>query len=96
MTTTITLPTQEYNRAKAYAEEQNLSMDELFAMLINQMTFEEDSFDLPDFGLFNPFEHTQEELDARFDEIEKECENEEGIPHEQMMAELKKEFPWLQ
>ena len=29
MTTTISLPTAEYDLAKAYAEEQNLSMDEI-------------------------------------------------------------------
>ena len=56
MTTTISLPVAEYNRAKTFAVE---------------------------------------ELSARIDESEKQFERGEYKSHEQMMADLKKEFPWL-
>ena len=43
MTTTISIPTAEYNRAKAYAKERNLSIEELFVVLLGQLTSEEDA-----------------------------------------------------
>ena len=38
MTTTISIPTSEYNRAKVYAKERNLSIDELVVALLGQLT----------------------------------------------------------
>lgn len=44
MTTTISLPPAEYDLAKAYAEEQNISMEELLVSLIRTLTLrQEDS-----------------------------------------------------
>ena len=34
MTTSVSIPSTEYNLALAYANERNISMDELFATLI--------------------------------------------------------------
>ena len=69
MTTTISIPTAEYNRAKAYAKEHNLSIEELFVVLLGQLTSEEDAIwdkhDTP----ANPYTH--EELMARIDEGER-------------------------
>ena len=69
MTTTISIPTAEYNRAKAYAKERNLSIEELFVVLLGQLTSEEDAIwdkhDTP----ANPYTH--EELMARIDEGER-------------------------
>ena len=99
MNTTITLNTATYNKAKTYADERHMTVDELLMALINAMpanTGDNEKWDaLPCEMLFNPNEHTQEEIDARFDEIEQELEEEEGITHEEMMSELKQEFEWL-
>ena len=69
MTTTISIPTAEYNRAKAYAKERNLSIEELFVVLLGQLTSEEDAIwdkhDTP----ANPYTH--EERMARIDEGER-------------------------
>lgn len=97
MTATISLPRADYNRAKALAEDSNMTISELFIALLEQFAPSKDDSEwdtLPSIG-FNPHDHTQEEIDARFDEIEEELETEEGITHEQMMEELKKEFSWL-
>lgn len=94
MTTTISLPIDEYNRAKTFAEEQNLSMDELFVALIGQLTLREEDavWNQQD---FKQTPYTIEELSARIDESEKQFERGEYKSHEQMMADLKNEFPWL-
>ena len=42
MTTTISIPAAEYKRAKAFAKERNLSIEELFVALLGQLTSEED------------------------------------------------------
>ena len=95
MTTTISIPTAEYNRAKAYAKERNLSIEELFVVLLGQLTSEEeedaiwDKHDTP----ANPYTH--EELMARIDEGERQFEQGEYKTHEQLMSELKEEFSWL-
>jgi len=94
MTTTISIPTSEYNRAKVYAKERNLSIDELVVALLGQLTSRDedaiwgsmDAGDLP---------YTHEELMARIDEGEAQFERGEYKTHEQMMAELKEEFSWL-
>ena len=87
MTTTISIPTAEYNRAKAYAKERNLSIEELFVVLLGQLTSEEDAIwdkhDTP----ANPYTH--EELMARIDEGERQFEHGEYKTHEQLMSELK-------
>ena len=99
MNTTITLNTATYNKAKMYADEHHMTVKELVVVLINSMPTGaeyDDGYDnMPSGMLFNPNEHTQEEIDARFDEIEKELEEEEGVTHHEMMSELKKEFEWL-
>jgi len=94
MTTTISLPTAEYDLAKAYAKEQNLSMDELFVHLIRMLTprHEDDLWnnqgqDLPPY--------TTDELSSRIEEGEAQFERGEYFTHEEMMANLKREFSWL-
>ena len=80
-------------RAKAYAKERNLSIEELFVVLLGQLTSEEDTtwdkHDTPE----KPY--TQEELMARIDEGERQFEQGEYKTHEQLMSELKEEFSWL-
>ena len=87
MTTTISIPTAEYNRAKAYTKERNLSIEELFVVLLGQLTSEEDAIwdkhDTP----ANPYTH--EELMALIDEGERQFEHGEYKTHEQLMSELK-------
>ena len=93
MTTTISIPTAEYNRAKAYAKECNLSIEELFVVLLGQLTSDEDvAWDDHDSDI-HPYTH--EELMARIDEGERQFEQGEYKTHEQLMSEMKKEFPWL-
>ena len=93
MTTTISIPTTEYNRAKAFAKERNLSIDELFVALLGQLTSEEDAvWDKHDSDA-QPYTH--EELMARIEEGEAQFERGEFKSHEQLMAELKEEFSWL-
>ena len=93
MTTTISIPTAEYNRAKAYAKERNLSIEELFVVLLGQLTSDEDvAWDDHDSDI-HPYTH--EELMARIDEGERQFEQGEYKNHEQLMSEMKKEFPWL-
>ena len=87
MTTTISIPTAEYNRAKAFAKERNLSIDELFVALLGQLTSEEDAvWDKHDSDA-QPYTH--EELMARIEEGEAQFERGEFKSHEQLMAELK-------
>ena len=93
MTTTISIPTAEYNRAKAYAKERNLSIEELFVVLLGQLTSEEDAtWDKHDSDV-QPYTH--DELMARIEEGEAQFERGEYKTHEQLMAELKEEFSWL-
>ena len=95
MTTTISLPIADYNRAKSFAEEQKLDMNELFAALIGQLTLKEED---------EPWNHiakdlqpyTQEELLARIEKGEAQFERGEYKTHEQLMAELQEELSWLQ
>ena len=98
MTTTISIPTAEYNRAKAFAKERNLSIEELFVALLGQLTSEEDViWDKHDSDIL-PYTHepyTHEELMARIDEGERQFEQGEYKTHEQLMSELKEEFSWL-
>ena len=67
MTTTISLPVAEYNRAKTFAEEQNLSIDELFVALIGQLTLKEEDAVWNQHDFKQP-PYTIEELSARIDE----------------------------
>jgi len=94
MTTTISLPTAEYDIAKAYAKEKNLSVDELFLALIRMLpSYEEDlkwSSQKEDL-----LPYSMEELNARIDEAEAQFQRGEYVTHEQMMDELKAEFSWL-
>jgi hypothetical protein len=93
MTTTISIPTAEYNRAKAFAKERNLSIDELIVVLLGQLTSEEDTiWDKHDSDV-QPYTH--EELMARIDEGEAQFERGEFKTHDQLMNELKEEFSWL-
>jgi hypothetical protein len=94
MTTTISIPTSEYNRAQAFAKERNLSIDELFIVLLGQYVTNEDD------AIWNNLQeeeapYTQEELMARIDEGEAQFERGEFKTHEQMMQELREEFSWL-
>ena len=94
MTTTISIPTSEYNRAQAFAKERNLSIDELFIVLLGQYVTNEDD------AICNNLQeeeapYTQEELMARIDEGEAQFERGEFKTHEQMMQELREEFSWL-
>ena len=94
MTTTISIPTSEYNRAKAFAKERNLSIDELFIVLLGQyVTNEDDS--IWNSRLEKEPPYTQEELMARIDKGEAQFERGEYKTHEQMMQELREEFSWL-
>ena len=93
MTTTISIPTAEYNRAKAYAKERNLSIEELFVVLLGQLTSEEDASWDNQYSDVIPYTH--EELMARIDEGEAQFERGEYKTHEQLMSELKEEFSWL-
>ena len=96
----ISIPNIDYQRAKALADERHITVSELFIMLINNVAdgnkFRTDTpNELTDGLSFNPYQCSQEDLDRRFDEIEKELDEEEGISHEQMMNELRQEFEWL-
>ena len=94
MTTTISLPTADYDMAKAYAQEQNLSVDELFVSLIRMLPqYEEDLKWNHQKEVLQPY--TMEELNARIDESEAEFQRGEYITHEQLMNDLKAEFSWL-
>jgi hypothetical protein len=93
MTTTISIPTSAYNRAKAFAKERNLSIDELFVVLLGQLTSEADVvWDSHDSDI-QPY--TSDELMTRIDEGEAQFERGECKTHEQLMSELKEEFVWL-
>jgi len=94
MTTTISLPIEEYNRARLFAEEQNISLDELLVMLIGQLTLKDEdaSWYKQDEG-FAPY--TKEELMVRVEEGEAQFERGEYKTHEQLMSEIQQEFPWL-
>jgi hypothetical protein len=93
MTTTISIPTSEYNRAKVYAKERNLSIDELFIVLLGQLTSRDEDAAWESMSADQPYTH--EELMARINEGEAQFERGEYKTHEQMMAELRKEFSWL-
>ena len=94
MTTTISLPTEEYNLALAYAQEQHISIDELVSSLIKQLTLRQDdevwNMHAPDL-----LPYSLEELSSRIDEGEAQFERGEYISHEQLMAKLQEEFAWL-
>lgn len=94
MTANITLSIKDYHRAKAYAEEQNLSLDELFVSLIGQLTLKDEDKD------WNALEtdmslYTMEELEGRINLGEQQFANGECKTHEQLMAELQQQYPWL-
>ena len=73
MNTTISIPTAEYDRARTFAKEQNLSLDELFAVLIGQLTLKEE--DAAWYSLDEPLiPYTYDELQARIDEGEAQFE----------------------
>jgi len=94
MTTSVSIPPAEYNLAKAYAQERNMSMDELFVTLIRMLPqFEEEQRWNSTKEDLSPY--TMEELDARINEAEAQFERGEYVTHEQMMDELKAEFAWL-
>ncbi len=93
MTTTISLPPAEYDLAKAYAEAQNISMDELFVSLIRTLTLRQEDSVWENTQQLPPY--TMDEIDNRIDEGEAQFERGEFITHEQMMDDLKKEFSWL-
>ena len=94
MTTTITLPFKDYNRAKTFAKEQNLSIDELFVALIGQLTLKEEDDAWNHINESKP-EYTEEEINERIDEGELQFERGEFKTHAQMMADLQEEFSWL-
>ena len=94
MTTTISLPTAEYDIARDYAKEQNLSMDELFINLIRMLDTYRDGEKWGEQNEQLP-PYTMEELSQRVDEGELQFERGEYVTHEQMMADLKEEFSWL-
>ena len=94
MTTSISIPTAEYNRAKNYARMRNLSIDELFVNLIRMLPQkQDDEVWFSEEKMLEPY--TIEELEERIDEGEAQFERGEYITHEQMMAGLKEEFSWL-
>ncbi|MBQ8153372.1 MAG: hypothetical protein IJ069_06805 [Prevotella sp.] len=100
MNTTISIPQVDFQRAKALADERHITISELFVMLINNVSDVDkmtigSSENLYNGLLFDPYQCSQEDLNRRFDEIERELDEEEGIPHEQMMDELRQEFTWL-
>jgi len=93
MTTTISIPTEEYKRAKAFARERDLSIEELFVVLLGQLRSEDDAvWDQHDSDVVP---YTYEELQARIDEGEAQFERGEYKSHEQLMSELQEEYPWL-
>ena len=94
MTTTISIPTAEYNRAKKFAKECNLSIDELFVVLLGQLTTKEEDIH------WNHQEtdlapYCKEELIDRIEEGEAQFDRGEYKTHEQLMSELQEEFSWL-
>ena len=94
MTTSVSIPSAEYNLAMAYAHERNMSMDELFVSLIRMLPqYEEDQLWSSKDGELTPY--SMEELDARIDEAEAQVERGDCVTHEQMMNDLKAEFAWL-
>ena len=93
MTTTISSPTEEYKRAKAFASERDLSIEELFVALLGQLKSEDDAiWDQHDADVVP---YTYEELQARIDEGEAQFERGEYKSHEQLMSELQEEYSWL-
>ena len=93
MTTTISIPTEEYKRAKAFARERDLSIEELFVALLGQLKSEDDAiWDQHDADVVP---YTYEELQARIDEGEAQFERGEYKSHEQLMSELQEEYSWL-
>lgn len=91
MNTTISIPTAGYDRARTFAKEQNLSLDELFAVLIGQLTLKEE--DAAWYSLDEPLiPYTYDELQARIDEGEAQFERGECKTHEQLMSELQEEL----
>ena len=95
MTTTISLPVSDYNRAKAYAKERDLSIDELFVALLGQLTSREEDAIWENMKTDRE-SYSHQELMARIDEGEAQFERGEYKTHEQMMAALREEFSWLQ
>lgn len=94
MTTSISIPKDEYIRAKDFAQSRNLSIDELLVTLIRMLPDkQEDEMWYKDDVLLQPY--TLEELQERIDEGEAQFERGEFVTHEIMMANLKNEFSWL-
>ena len=94
MTTSVSIPTEEYNLAQAYANERNISLDELVVSLIRMLPqYEEDQKWLSLHEEQAPY--TKEELEARIEEGEAQFKRGEYVTHEQMMEDLKAEFAWL-
>ena len=87
MTTTISIPTEEYKRAKAFARERDLSIE------VGQLKSEDDAiWDQHDADVVP---YTYEELQTRIDEGEAQFERGEYKSHEQLMSELQEEYSWL-
>ena len=94
MTTSVSIPSAEYDLAMAYAHKRNMSMDELFVSLIRMLPqYEEDQLWNSEAVEQPPY--TMEELDSRINESETQFERGEYVTHEQMMNDLKAEFSWL-
>lgn len=69
-------------------------MDELFVSLIGQLTLKDEDKD------WNALEtdmslYTMEELEGRINLGEQQFANGECKTHEQLMAELQQQYPWL-
>ena len=93
MTTTISIPTAEYNRAKALAKERDLSIEELIVVLLGQLSSDDDYlWNRKDSDVLP---YTLNELMDRIDQGEEQFERGEYKSHEQLMSELKDEFSWL-
>ena len=94
MTTSISLPTAEYDFAKKYAQERNITIDELFKSLIRMLSEQKDDEQWYHSEMSSQ-PYTIEELDARINEAEAQFDRGEYKTHEQFMDELKEEFSWL-
>lgn len=94
MTTSISLSTAEYDFAKKYAQERNITIDELFKSLIRMLSEQKDDEQWYHSEMSSQ-PYTIEELDARINEAEAQFDRGEYKTHEQFMDELKEEFSWL-
>ena len=100
MQTTITLTPAIYNKAKEHAAERHMTVDELLVMLISNLPNSNDEEhndalwdELPSGPFVNPYEHTQEEIDARFDEIEKDIEEDHLMTDEEVRMRERRLYP---